>query len=197
MVGMRSSEASALRLGRGRDRPTRRRSCHRRRAPPCCAGHLQVARLDDRLHRRAALRRRGVSKSLAAKTASSAHGPWRVSLTCGGHGAKQSPRTRGFFWLGRHRTGAIPTHTCFRRLPVRRGDPPPYRTFYSFMSTRWLDLSGSYFRTDPKSRCLAVNAFVRLRACSIAPKFLSWSDSSGRDAGYTPASDSSARAQWV
>ena len=27
----------------------------------------------------AALRRRGVSKSLAAKTASSAHGPWRVS----------------------------------------------------------------------------------------------------------------------
>ncbi len=24
----------------------------------------------------------------------------------------------GFFWLGRHRTGAIPTHTCFRRLPI-------------------------------------------------------------------------------
>ena len=29
----------------------------------------------------AALRRRGVSKTLAAKTASSAHGPWRVSLS--------------------------------------------------------------------------------------------------------------------
>ena len=42
-----------------------------------------------------------------------------MGLTCGGHGAKQSPRTRGFFWLGRHRTGAIPTHTCFRRLVDR------------------------------------------------------------------------------
>ncbi len=43
-----------------------------------------------------------------------------MGLTCGGHGAKQSPRTRGFFWLGRHRTGAIPTHTCFRRLHALR-----------------------------------------------------------------------------
>ena len=49
----------------------------------------------------------------------------RVGLTCGGHGAQQRPRTRGFFWLGRHRTGAIPTHTCFRRLHLRRRSAPP------------------------------------------------------------------------
>ena len=33
-----------------------------------------------------------------------------MGLTCGGHGAKQSPANAGFFWLRRHRTGAIPTH---------------------------------------------------------------------------------------
>ena len=35
-----------------------------------------------------------------------------------GHGAQQRPRTR-VFWLGRHRTGAIPTYTCPRRLEFR------------------------------------------------------------------------------
>ena len=54
-----------------------------------------------------------------------------------GHGAQQRPRTRGFFWLGRHRTGSNPTHTCLRRAtcktlgvaarlspPILRGEHP-------------------------------------------------------------------------
>ena len=63
----------------------------------------------------------------------------RVGLTCGAHGAQQRPRTRGVSGWGGHRTGAIPTRTCFRRLGNRRpssaqcsggrgaGVPPPRR----------------------------------------------------------------------